>query len=724
MSQIKITLHSDLCAGSGQSLGNRVDTDICTDSYGIPYIPARRIKGCLLEAAEELHELGYPCATKEAIEEIFGGKYGEEGRLCLGDAKLPGIGDIHGYIEKTKREGSDLEKKAVHPNSISRMYSYQRGQTGLKDGVKVDGTLRFINVLKHYDPLDNKLGREMEFFAEVEGEDSDSFEELISACCKAVRHMGMNRNRGLGNVSLEFIHKNSASENTFSLKELDPDRNYILEYRITNDSALTLPDCEGMRTSIPSKSIIGILAGRYLREHEKDSVFNRLFLDGSTVWSDITPVINSKISYPVPMFVTRLKNYNGMIINRFADNKDLDWKALKPKTIDTGYMSDDGNNLSIADLPLRSVYHNSIKTRELTGAGLYMQDSIDSGYIFGGTVRAQGRYIKIIADLLKQGNLSFGRSRSAQYATCHLTDISVKDSGDLDLTKTQIGEPVFVCLKSDMLPDGKEGCPVMSCDEIRKVIAEQLELDNVIPQKYMDLISFRTTGGYQGMWHLQKPHIQVISAGSVFCFVAKKDAYPREVQLGRNRQEGYGICSVYSYREFGELKDIKKGHVDRVSDDKADAGTYQNAFRQAAVANACMELIADHAESVSKSTMRLKGERAEGNKRRKGIPTGKMRLITFEAATYAELREKVDQIKESDVDSASIGRRWECHELLDKLYGTDRQKISCAAMVGIEKADDAENLGIDKDVQSMLEASWKKPLDIALHSLHYSGGRK
>ena len=49
--KIKITLKSDLCAGSGYSYAGIIDSDICYSKNGIPYIPARRIKGCLREAA-------------------------------------------------------------------------------------------------------------------------------------------------------------------------------------------------------------------------------------------------------------------------------------------------------------------------------------------------------------------------------------------------------------------------------------------------------------------------------------------------------------------------------------------------------------------------------------------------------------------------------------------------------------------------------------------------
>ena len=52
--KLKITLKSDLCVGSGYSFAGIIDSDICYDDCGFPYIPAKRIKGCLREAYETL----------------------------------------------------------------------------------------------------------------------------------------------------------------------------------------------------------------------------------------------------------------------------------------------------------------------------------------------------------------------------------------------------------------------------------------------------------------------------------------------------------------------------------------------------------------------------------------------------------------------------------------------------------------------------------------------
>lgn len=51
MSRIKIILKSDLCAASGDGFSSVIDTDVSYDKYGFPVIGARRLKGCLRDAA-------------------------------------------------------------------------------------------------------------------------------------------------------------------------------------------------------------------------------------------------------------------------------------------------------------------------------------------------------------------------------------------------------------------------------------------------------------------------------------------------------------------------------------------------------------------------------------------------------------------------------------------------------------------------------------------------
>ena len=47
-----------------------MDTDVVYDEYGIPYIPAKRIKGCITVIAVLLHAAGFgfhPCLLVAAV---------------------------------------------------------------------------------------------------------------------------------------------------------------------------------------------------------------------------------------------------------------------------------------------------------------------------------------------------------------------------------------------------------------------------------------------------------------------------------------------------------------------------------------------------------------------------------------------------------------------------------------------------------------------------------
>ncbi|MCR4891943.1 MAG: hypothetical protein K5989_07190, partial [Lachnospiraceae bacterium] len=93
---LKIVLQSDLAAGSGYSFAGVVDSDICYDDIGIPYIPGKRIKGCLREIASSFL---YSFISEEDISRIFGDP---------GDSKKMGFQVGNAYPEQY-----DLLRKTI-----------------------------------------------------------------------------------------------------------------------------------------------------------------------------------------------------------------------------------------------------------------------------------------------------------------------------------------------------------------------------------------------------------------------------------------------------------------------------------------------------------------------------------------------------------------------------------------------------------------------------------
>lgn len=402
MDVIRITLHSDLCAGNGESRGNAVDTDIVLTAAGLPRIPARRLKGCLRAAAGELAALGDEAAAYTA--ELFGDKVGRQGCLWVGDAALPQEAAFTAWLKQNPAW-------ADH-SRVEQLYTDVRGQTRLKDGVADDGSLRFTRVLGQYDPLDKTKALVFEAPVRLENASPEAV-RLLEHCCAATRHMGTHRNRGLGNVRLAYIPgaDRPAAPQAPDLPAADT---VTLTYHVRLKTPLTLPGCGEQLTAIPARSVIGCLAGAYLRQGTAaDAAFRQLFLDGTARWSPLTPVIGGKVSYPAPLALVYLKN-DGVYANRCAETP-----TGKQKTLSGVYTAPGKNGLLAASVPTTTTYHH--KHRDANSEPtLYMQQAIQAGLVYGGTVTLPTALAGRAAALLSTAPLRFGRSKTAQYAVCEL----------------------------------------------------------------------------------------------------------------------------------------------------------------------------------------------------------------------------------------------------------------------------------------------------------------
>ena len=81
---LNIELLSDTLVGSGEGWGVTIDSDIVFDKYGLPYIPAKRIKGCLRESALEVLEMFEQAKIDFASEEEFDTLFGKVGQAESG----------------------------------------------------------------------------------------------------------------------------------------------------------------------------------------------------------------------------------------------------------------------------------------------------------------------------------------------------------------------------------------------------------------------------------------------------------------------------------------------------------------------------------------------------------------------------------------------------------------------------------------------------------------
>jgi len=171
--------------GSGSSGGSRVDALVARDNNGLPYIPAKTLKGHIREMAESLEDCTF-------VNECFGGssndgRDGKEKDICY-DKKYRGKEGKCYFSNATIEESIDKNLSSYLFTTIS--------STKIDDkGLAVDKSLREIEVVV---PL--RLYAAIEF-----DEDVKKFKEKMIKAFSQVKRMGLNRTRGLGRCEITVV---------------------------------------------------------------------------------------------------------------------------------------------------------------------------------------------------------------------------------------------------------------------------------------------------------------------------------------------------------------------------------------------------------------------------------------------------------------------------------------------------------------------------------------
>ena len=175
----KITFLSDWHCGSGLSGGAEADATVIKDDRNLPYIAGKTIKGLLKEALEDMAEVNQ--CTKDDINAIFG---------------------IEAYDKNDKKAFfsnatlSEDEQKDI-TLALSDFLYRNIASTQIKaNGTAKENSLRVMEVCIPI-TLEGK----------ITGITSQEQIHLLIKALKWVRHLGVNRNRGLGRCKFEITSK-------------------------------------------------------------------------------------------------------------------------------------------------------------------------------------------------------------------------------------------------------------------------------------------------------------------------------------------------------------------------------------------------------------------------------------------------------------------------------------------------------------------------------------
>ena len=523
-----IEVKSNLISGSGEGWSNIIDTDITYDSYGFPCIPARRLKGVLREAALELEEFGV--AERGITDELFGNDERDTDNFILHNAGLEDLDKMYAEIRNCSRDNSRYLNKV----NVLDYYTDLRYMTAIDDdGIAKENSLRVCRT----------ISKGLKFYAPLETE--EVYVDVLKKACRMVRHMGVNRTRGFGEVELNLMDSERETAGTYSLSVPNDDKVYEVRLDLETKGQLSVMSGDGETglDYIPGAAVLGFFANRYLRVNnlkEADEDFYRLFIKGDVKFLNAY-VSDEEWNEYVPCRETLYRDKTG---TEYFDKVQGEPEGLILKKIKHRYMSGE----HITEVNREMVYHHRRPEDKSVGHVLanengsstkekgifYQKEVLSEGQRFIAVIRGRGSDLKKAFNGSIPSYIRIGESKNTQYGNVKVVcdgDIKFKPYAPENITA---GTDVVCTLLSPLVLLNDNGMSNTSSVSLCSL----LNIEDA--ECYLDFVK---TGGYNRKWKLQKPSYIAFAKGS--CIRGKLSAdMPERLSAGILQNEGNGQIRI------------------------------------------------------------------------------------------------------------------------------------------------------------------------------------
>lgn len=505
--KIEIKLLSDMCTTSGDGYNSIVDTDVVYDEHGIPYIPAKRIKGCIREAALELRDMGI--VSFEQYKHVFGEKGNIQSSFTLSNAY------VENYDLMVKEINAFDDKSVISTQNVLDLFTYIRRQTSvnLDTGVAEKNSLRAMRVIK----------KNLKFVADCHAA-SEEDRTVLKKAVSVVKHMGMSRTTGLGLVNLELIENDNIdvyapkASLQYDFSKLS-EKNKI-DYTIYLKSSLICKSAQGNQAVtqdyIAGGKVLGLIAGAL-----GSAGYNELMAQNDVIVSNAYISTENGRCIPGPISLQKEKdtfgNEDGSInLTDMLYSNIIQWKQMSPAGVD---YADNKNCITSVDTQI--TYHHrrpedkSVgRTTGVDESSFYQLASIEAGQAFKGYILAgKNSAQKIITALETLSNIRMGYGKTSEFGTVDFTIDAVHEIAD----KAESVNDAVVELVSDAILYNRSGVASTNVETLLEYICECLDIsDTSIIQINKPFLCFNTIGGYNVTWGCRKPIINAIGKGSVF----------------------------------------------------------------------------------------------------------------------------------------------------------------------------------------------------------------
>lgn len=572
---LKIKLLSDMCVSDGGVYNSSVDIDICYDSYGFPYIPAKRIRGCLRECAIELQDWGVNIPWQT----MFGfGKKGSStnrAEIRIGNACLDGMEEMKKLARK------NCGKTVFHPQNILNHFTYIRTQTAIdyETGVADATSLRSMRV----------ADKGLTFIAEVEM--NPKYEENLKACCAVFHNIGVSRTRGLGEISV------SLEEGSIKMSELSDDTqahipyekgSEILWYQLQLEEPVICKSVNGgeARTLdyIEGSKMLGLLIENADSEDKEAIICTD---DGDELFcSNAYISVNDIRCTEVPAYIYSVKNDEKHYVNKlYPDPVCIKENNLQLNMMKHCYIYiDENQKLHKESVRIEERYHH--RRPEDKGIGraaeekdgdsrFYQMSSIEAGQTFRGYFAGSEEQIKKVYEILsKQEVYYIGYSRTSEYGKVRLriTDLEKKPQATKKKAKTfcvKLEAPAVVYNENAFYSTNVQDL----IDEVNTALGITMSDGQTDIRRY---VRYTTLGGFNTTWGRPKPDIMAFDKGTVLFYSLAEESeltIPSTFVIGERVKEGYGeasLCIVDGMEDIEKLLEIESGQSIQ-SEDRVDA---------------------------------------------------------------------------------------------------------------------------------------------------------
>ena len=549
--KLQIKLKSDLCAGSGESLGSLIDTDICYDCFGLAYIPSKRLKGLLKEAFIEYSDWAKNENNTELFDKINKNLFGVENSNNSRNLKID-----KAYLETTQLIENEIQnvenryKKYLTKQRIINLNTDIRYQTAvvIESGVAKENSLRNIRIIE--------AGNIFEAILECDTEEES---QILEKCVKLVTHMGNNRTRGFGEIECKLLDMEEENQEYVTHK-FEPEKEYEIKLILKAESNIMVSKqfSEITENYIPGSNIMGSFASKYIKDNDINDFENltdeyiNLFLNGNVKYSNayITEKDGYVQYYPAPLSYSKVKNKSKVYHNKMFDVNETD---IQLSNFGDKFVTLDENNY-VKEVDTIEHYHHQ-RAKDLSighvstgndGGTFYQFLSIEKGQYFMTSINGKGKYLDKLSKYLKENEiLRVGKSKTAEYGKLKITNIKISE----DIEKRKKYNKFAVILTSALILLDEENVQIAKDKEtLIKTLKNLFKNENLKDVK--SFIGYTEESGFNAIWNLPKEQVVSYSAGTTIVFESSESIELKEKYIiGERTNEGYGQLIVYSLDE-------------------------------------------------------------------------------------------------------------------------------------------------------------------------------